>query len=82
MDNKSLPFHQKSTKIYIENGISGGIYMEKKLWKRIEGLRERLNKFGLTRNLTDTEVVEVSQQLDCLLNQYQRLISYKQLSFW
>lgn len=56
--------------------------MEKKLWKRIEGLRERLNKFGLTRNLSDSDVVEISQQLDCLLNQYQRLISYKQLSFW
>jgi phage-related holin len=56
--------------------------MEKKLLKRIEGLRERLNKFGLTRNLIDSEVVEVSQQLDRLLNQYQRLTSYQQLSFW
>ena len=56
--------------------------MEKKLLKRIEGLRERLNKFGLSRNLIDREVVEVSQQLDCLLNQYQRLTAYKQLSFW
>ena len=56
--------------------------MEKKLLKRIEGLRERLNKVGLSRNLIDSEVVEVSQQLDCLLNQYQRLTSYQQLSFW
>ncbi|MDR3539502.1 MAG: aspartyl-phosphate phosphatase Spo0E family protein [Desulfosporosinus sp.] len=56
--------------------------MEKKLLKRIEGLRKRLNKFGLTRNLVDSEVVEVSQQLDHLLNQYQRLVSYQQLSFW
>ncbi|MDP4125982.1 MAG: aspartyl-phosphate phosphatase Spo0E family protein [Bacillota bacterium] len=56
--------------------------MEKKLLKRIEELRKKLNKFALTRNLVDSEVVEVSQQLDCLLNQYQRLVSYQQISFW
>ncbi|EGW39408.1 MULTISPECIES: aspartyl-phosphate phosphatase Spo0E family protein [unclassified Desulfosporosinus] len=56
--------------------------MEKKLLKRIEGLRKRLNKVGLTRNLIDSEVVEVSQQLDRLLNQYQKITSYQQLSFW
>ena len=56
--------------------------MEKKLLKRIEELRKRLNKFGLNKNLIDSEVVEVSQQLDCLLNQYQKISSYKQLSFW
>ena len=56
--------------------------MEKKLLKRIEGLRKRLNKFGRTRNLVDSEVVEVSQQLDSLLNEYQRLTSIQQLSFW
>ncbi|HEY8908710.1 MAG TPA: aspartyl-phosphate phosphatase Spo0E family protein [Desulfosporosinus sp.] len=56
--------------------------MENKLLKRIEGLRKKLNKFGLNRNLVDQEVVEVSQQLDRLLNEYQRSISYHQLSFW
>ena len=56
--------------------------MEKKLLKRIEVLRARLNKFGVNRNLIDSEVVEVSQQLDGLLNQYQKMISYEQLSFW
>ncbi len=56
--------------------------MEKKLLKRIEELRKKLNKFALTRDLIDSEVVEVSQQLDSLLNQYQRLASYQQLSFW
>ncbi|OLN28899.1 aspartyl-phosphate phosphatase Spo0E family protein [Desulfosporosinus metallidurans] len=56
--------------------------MEKKLLKRIEELRKKLNKFALTRDLIDSEVVEVSQQLDSLLNQYQRLVSYQQLSFW
>lgn len=75
-------FQQKSNKILLENDISGGIPMEEKLLKRIEGLRRRLNKVGLTRNLVDSEVVEVSQQLDCLLNQYQKLISYQQLRFW
>lgn len=56
--------------------------MEKNLLKRIEELRKKLNKFALTRDLIDSEVVEVSQQLDGLLNQYQRLVSYQQLSFW
>lgn len=56
--------------------------MEKKLLKRIEALRQKLNKFELTSNLVDSEVVEVSQQLDKLLNQYQRVVSYQQLSFW
>lgn len=56
--------------------------MEKKILKRIESLRKKLNKFGLTRNLIDREVVELSQQLDILLNQYQKFTSYQQLSFW
>lgn len=56
--------------------------MEKRPLKRIEGLRKKLNKFGYTRNLIDSEVVEVSQQLDCLLNQYYRISTYEQLSFW
>jgi len=56
--------------------------MEKKLLKRIESLRRKLNKFGHTRKLIDSEVVEVSQQLDRLLNQYYKLSSYQQLSFW
>ena len=56
--------------------------MEKKLLKRIEGLRKKLNKFGYNRNLIDSEMVELSQQLDCVLNQYYRLGTYEQLSFW
>lgn len=56
--------------------------MEKKLLKRIEVLRTKLNKFELNRDLVDSEVVEVSQQLDRLLNQYQKASTYKQLSFW
>lgn len=77
-----MPFQHKSNRIFLEDDISGGIYVEKKLMKRIEGLRKRLNKIGLTHNLIDSEVVEVSQQLDRLLNQYYKLTSHQQLSFW
>lgn len=56
--------------------------MEKKLLKRIEALRKRLNKLGLTRNLVDDEVVAVSQQLDQVLNEYQKFTTYRQLSLW
>ena len=56
--------------------------MEEKLLKRIESLRRKLNKFGLKHELIDSEVVEISQQLDGLLNQYQKLKTWKQLSFW
>lgn len=56
--------------------------LEKKLLKRIEGLRKKLNKFGHTHNLIDSEVIKVSQQLDCLLNEYYRIRIYQQLSFW
>jgi hypothetical protein len=56
--------------------------VEDKILKRIEVLRGRLNKYGLNRNLVDPKVVEISQQLDRLLNQYQNRARYKQLSFW
>lgn len=56
--------------------------MEKKLLKRIEALRKKLNQLGLTHNLVDDEVVAVSQQLDHVLNQYQKVTAYQQLSFW
>lgn len=56
--------------------------MEKRLLKKIEALRKRLNEYGLIHNLVDDEVIQMSQQLDALLNQYQRVASYKQLSFW
>ena len=82
MDILFLLFLLKSIKILLGNDISGGIHVEEKLLKRIEGLRKKLNKFGHTRNLIDSEVVEVSQQLDCLLNEYYRIITYQQLSFW
>jgi hypothetical protein len=81
MDYYSLLFSIICLKILIDDN-SGGISMEKKILKRIEALRKRLNKLGLTHNLIDDEVVEVSQQLDRLLNEYQRINTYHQLSFW
>lgn len=56
--------------------------MEKRLLKKIERLRKKLNEFGLRHNLIDPEVVELSQQLDLLLNQYQEIRNYRQLSLW
>lgn len=56
--------------------------MEKKILKRIELSRRKLYKFGRSSDLVSHEVVKASQKLDSLLNQYQKLISYKQLSFW
>lgn len=67
--------------IYKDVGI-GGNYMEFKLMKRIERLRKKLNKFCVDRNLVDPDVVELSQQLDLLLNKYHKFTSNKQLSFW
>lgn len=56
--------------------------MESVLLRRIERLRKKLNKFGTDRDLLDPEVVRISQRLDSLLNQYQRISRYQQLSFW
>jgi len=80
--NLFLPFLVKSNKILLGMTFSGGFCVEKKLLRRIEGLRKKLNKFSHNSNLVDAQVVEVSQQLDGLLNQYQRMSHYRQLSFW
>ncbi|SHN70077.1 aspartyl-phosphate phosphatase Spo0E family protein [Desulfitobacterium chlororespirans] len=56
--------------------------MEKRLLKKIEALRKKLNRYATTHSLVDARVVELSQELDHLLNQYQRLNKYRQLSFW
>lgn len=39
---------------------------------KIENLRDTLNKMTCVRNLTDSIVVEYSQKLDMLLNQYNK----------
>ena len=56
--------------------------MEIKLLRRIERLRKKLVKIGMKRSLVDPEVVELSQQLDVLLNKYFEVRRYQQLSFW
>ncbi len=56
--------------------------MEKRLLKKIETVRKKLYRYGTTHSLVDEKVVELSQELDELLNQYQRLSMYKQISFW
>lgn len=43
---------------------------EKDLLKQIEWLRRKLNDFAISRSLVDQEVVNLSQRLDRLLNQY------------
>jgi hypothetical protein len=58
------------------------IQMEIKLIKRIERLRKKLIRIGMNKNLVDPEVVEISQQLDILLNRYYEIRQYEQLSFW
>lgn len=55
--------------------------MEKRLLRKIEVLRKKLYRTAKSRSLVDEEVVEVSQELDELLNQYQRFYMYKQMTF-
>ncbi len=48
--------------------------MENNLLDRIEELRKSLHDFAFTENLVAPEVVELSQRLDHLLNQYHKFI--------
>jgi uncharacterized protein YfkK (UPF0435 family) len=45
--------------------------------KTIEEIRAKLNRIAEGKSLTDPEVVSVSQLLDGLLNEYQRMIKDK-----
>lgn len=45
--------------------------------KNIEELRSKLNKIAEGHRFTDPQVVSVSQKLDELLNEYQRLMKDK-----
>lgn len=44
-----------------------------RLLKFIEETRKDLNQLGMCKPLTDPEVVNLSQRLDLLLNEYYRL---------
>jgi cell division septum initiation protein DivIVA len=43
---------------------------EKDLLQRIEDLRQKLNTFAFAKSFVDQELVNLSQRLDELLNQY------------
>ncbi|MDQ0174600.1 aspartyl-phosphate phosphatase Spo0E family protein [Bacillus chungangensis] len=43
------------------------------LSRKIEKLRKQLNELGKVKSLYDPEVVDTSQKLDELLNEYERL---------
>lgn len=45
----------------------------KNLLRDIERLKKELNELGKVKKLTDPEVVQLSQKLDVLLNEYERL---------
>lgn len=44
-----------------------------RLLKYIEETRKELNHLGMCKSLTDPEVINLSQRLDLLLNEYHRL---------
>jgi len=44
---------------------------------KIEELRLELNKLSLIKQLADRELIETSQQLDEVLNQYNMLLKQK-----
>jgi hypothetical protein len=46
--------------------------------EKIEEVRQELNKIGKAQKLVDVEVIRVSQQLDDLINSYQKLSKQKQ----
>lgn len=61
--------------------------MELILLEQLEVLREKMIKTGLEQGLQNTETIEISKQLDALLNEYVRLqelsndsIVYEELS--
>nr|WP_205317693.1 aspartyl-phosphate phosphatase Spo0E family protein [Oceanobacillus zhaokaii] len=49
------------------------MYMNEDLQKRIEYLRKKMMQIAENKGLTDTESVKVSQELDILLNHYEKM---------
>jgi len=45
--------------------------------ERIELLRQELHEIGRKKGLLDEEVIRISQELDHLLNNYQKLLNSK-----
>lgn len=48
-----------------------------KILERIELLRKKLNEIGKQKSLLDEEVIRISQQLDHLVNVYQKVLNLK-----
>jgi len=48
-----------------------------KILERIELLRKKLNEIGKQKSLLDEEVIRISQQLDHLVNIYQKVLNLK-----
>ncbi len=58
--------------------LIGGVYLNKiALLERIEELRQLMH-YLITKekDLLNTEIIKVSQQLDLVINEYNRLASY------
>ena len=45
----------------------------KKLCKQIENTRKQMTKLSREKSFCDIEMIEISQKLDTLLNEYERL---------
>jgi len=48
-------------------------YYMKELCKRIETTRKQMTELSREKSFCDIEVIEISQKLDALLNEYERL---------
>lgn len=69
-----------SSVIDTKNKFRGGNMIDKKLEdinNQIEKVRKQLNELAKEKPLTDPKIVETSQLLDELLNQYERLKDIK-----
>jgi len=70
---RTFPFHRFLQRLSYAWEVLG---VMKKVLKRIEELRQKLNSLG-DGPLTDSEVVEISKALDKVLNQYSRQLRDK-----
>jgi hypothetical protein len=58
------------------NNVTGAFYMVKleEVLKAVEKLRSKLNKLYNQKGIIDAEIVKLSQMLDTMLNEHERLI--------
>lgn len=65
-----FPFVTKTEK-NLEENMNNNI---KELSQQIQDLRKHLNELAKAKLLSDPKVIETSQKLDALLNEFERLI--------